>query len=139
MSKAKNVILLAAALALPTTSAVAEVTAERLQGTWECFGPGQTSAMTPPIVHFENANIATIEVDGFARTAVGIADVTPETNGWTKITPASGAPMFVRSFSDNGRRVSMQLRRDGVGEYRCARLPRFDNAMIPRDRTAALK
>lgn len=119
--------------------AAAQFAPEMLAGTWECYGPGQTHPQKPPIVFFgattrDAKGSAAIEVDGFERTVAGSASVAADADGWTRISPASGDALFVRGVGSSGAKVSMQLRRDGVGSYRCVRLPRYDQPMIPRDR-----
>lgn len=133
----KTVALLVVAIAaLP---AVAQVGPEQLQGTWECYGPGQTSAKTPPILYFgdvkrDDKGAAMIEIDGFSRAMAGSAVLSADADGWTKVSAATGGALFVKGYSASGSKVSMQVRRDGTGSYRCFRLPRYDNVMIPRDR-----
>jgi hypothetical protein len=130
------VLLAAAMLAAP---AQAQLNVEQYQGTWECFGPGQTHPKKPPIMYFgavkqDEKGVAAVEVDGFSRAVAGHAGVAADADGWLKVTPASGSALYVRGYRDAGKRVSMDLRRDGVGNYRCYRLPKYDNVMIPRDR-----
>jgi hypothetical protein len=126
-------------IALATMGAVqAQVNAASLAGTWECVGPGQNHPKKPPIMWFGEVSTkegaAMINVDGFQRAVNGAASVTADADGWMKVTPATGQALFVKGVSDNGRRVSMQLRRDGVGNYQCHRLPKYDNQMIPRQK-----
>lgn len=137
MSRVITLVTLAAALA--AAPALGQVAPEQLQGTWECYGPGQTSAKTPPIMFFgdlkrDQKGAATIEVDGFSRAVAGSASVAADADGWTKVSAASGGAVFVKGYSAAGSKVSMQLRREGGGSYKCMRLPRYDSVMIPRDR-----
>lgn len=130
-------LVLALAAAMP---AAAQVTAEQLPGTWECYGPGQTHPLKPPIVFFgelskDDRGVAAIEVDAFSRAVVGTASVTAAPDGWTKVAAPTGQPVYVRNLATSRSKVSMQLRREEGGTYRCHRLPRFDEPMIPRVRT----
>jgi hypothetical protein len=130
---------LAVALGALAATAVlpAQAQVDRLGGTWECRGPGQTHALKPPIMWFgdSSGNAATIEVDGFAGDVVGSAEVATEADGALRITVKQGQTLVIRNVNDAGSKVSMNLRREGVGDYRCHRLPRFDTPMIPRERT----
>lgn len=125
--------------ALAALPAQAQMTPEQLAGTWECFGPGQTHPKKPPIMHFGEVTrgekgVAAVDVDGFDRTVSGPAQVTSDADGWMRVTPTSGSAVLVRGPAARGTKVSMQLRRDGVGDYRCVRLPKFDTPMVPFDR-----
>ncbi|MEO7402215.1 MAG: hypothetical protein ABIU95_00935 [Burkholderiales bacterium] len=131
MGKQFFVTLLATA-GITSASAFAQVSAEQLAGTWECFGPGQTSARTPPILHFGGGEDS-LQVDGFSRTVLGIATIAADA-GTTRVSPATGSALFITGFSDAGKNASMQVRREDGGNYRCYRLPRYDNVMIPRIR-----
>lgn len=125
--------------ALVAVPAQAQMTPESLAGTWECFGPGQTHPKKPPIMFFgetsrDDKGVAAMDVDGFDRSVAGRASVSAGSDGWMRVTPAIGNAVLVRAPSGRGTKVSMQLRRDGVGEYRCVRLPKFDTPMVPFDR-----
>ena len=117
----------------------APMNAERLAGTWECYGPGQAHPHKPPIVWFSDVSardgLATMQVDAFKRAVVGEASVTAESDGSLKIKAGEGEALYVKGLHDSGRKVTMNLRRDGVGSYRCARLPKYDTPMIPRQKT----
>ena len=121
------------------SGARAEPSAAQLSGTWECHGPGQTGPMKPPIVWFGetksvDGKMSTIEVDGFSRDVQGTADVSMEA-GVIKVAAKSGHALLVSGYNDRGgRKVSMHLRREGVGDYRCYRLPKYDTPMIPRQK-----
>lgn len=119
--------------ALAQNTAVTDSSAVRLEGTWECHGPGQTHPAKPPIVWFGASSAASIEVDGFGGAVSGAADVSAS-EGAMRITPRQGSVLHVRALQDAGRKVSMNLNREGVGEYRCVRLPQFDAPLIPRTR-----
>jgi hypothetical protein len=102
--------------------------AETLPGTWECYGPGQRSARTPPIVYFaslrtDEGGAATVFIDGFARTVNGRASLAAEANSLRLST--GEANLVLRNFSEQGPSARMMLDRDGVGSYQCYRLPRF--------------
>lgn len=119
--------------ALAQTQAPADAQAMRLEGTWECYGPGQTHPAKPPIVWFGGGNASSIEVDGFGGAVTGAADVSAA-DGSMRVATRQGAVLTIRALHDAGRKVSMNLSREGVGEYRCVRLPQFDAPLIPRTR-----
>ena len=51
-----------------------DAAAQKLHGTWECQGPGQTHPMKPPIMWFGAADKG-VGVDGFGGAIYGAADV----------------------------------------------------------------
>jgi hypothetical protein len=100
--------------------------ADSLPGTWECYGPGQRSPRTPPIVYFAavqhyDGGAASIFVDGFARAVNGRARVAAEPDAL--LVTLADSNLRLHDFSDYGSTVRMVLDRDGVGTYRCYRLP----------------
>ena len=108
--------------------ALAQPGAEALPGTWECYGPGQHSPRTPPIVFFAPAQpaadgAASLFVDGFARKVSGRASVLPEADALRVST--DDASLRLRDISAYGTTMRMVLERDGVGSYRCYRLPQI--------------
>ncbi len=125
--------LAGATTALAQNPAAAEAQANRLEGTWECQGPGQTHPAKPPIVWFGASGGNSIEVDGFGGAVYGAADLSAS-EGATRVATRQGSVLLIRSLHDAGRKVSMTLSREGVGDYRCVRLPQFDAPMIPRTR-----
>lgn len=129
-------MVLGGLFALTAAGAQAQVNAAGLAGTWECFGPGQSHPKKPPIVWFGDAQakdnaMAQVDIDGFFRAVSGAASVTAEADGVLKLSPATGETLYIRG-DGRGQRVSMTIRREGVGEYRCHRLPKYDDVMIPR-------
>jgi hypothetical protein len=125
--------LTSASIALAQQPAAADAQAHRLEGTWECYGPGQTHPAKPPIVWFGAGGGDSIEVDGFGGAVYGAADLSAS-DGATRVATRQGSVLLIRSLHDAGRKVSMTLSREGVGDYRCVRLPQFDAPMIPRTR-----
>lgn len=114
----------------------AQVSAAGLAGTWECFGPDQNHPKKPPIVWFGDAQakdgaLAQVDIDGFFRAVSGAAAITAEADGVLKVAPAVGETLYLRS-ANRGQQVSMTIRREGIGEYRCYRLPKYDDVLIPR-------
>jgi hypothetical protein len=108
--------------------ALAQPGTDALPGTWECYGPGQTSPRTPPIVYFAPAESgadgkASLFIDGFARKVNGRASVAEEADALRVST--DDASLRLRDISPYGRTVRMELERDGVGSYHCYRLPRL--------------
>lgn len=118
---------------LAQNSAAVDMQANRLEGTWECYGPGQTHPAKPPIVWFGANGSSSIEVDGFGGAVFGAADLSAS-DGAMRVATRQGSVLVIRSLQDAGRKVSMTLSREGVGDYRCVRLPQFDAPMIPRTR-----
>jgi len=123
--------------------ALAQPGAEALPGTWECYGPGQHSPRTPPIVFFAPAQpgedgAAAVFIDGFARKVSGLARVAEEADALRVSTP--DANLRLHDISPYGTTVRMELERDGVGSYHCYRLPRLtaqlDAAATPADSPA---
>lgn len=123
------------ALALAfAAGAQAQMNAAAIAGTWECFGPGQNHPKKPPIVWFGEAQMkdgsaTQVDVDGFFRAVSGAAAITTEGSG-LKLQPAAGETLRLRP--SNRGQVSMTISREGVGDYRCYRLPKYDDVMIPR-------
>lgn len=125
-------LILSVALIVGTMGSFAHATTDRLEGTWECYGPGQTHPLKPPIVWFGAGTQGSIEVDGFGGSVTGSADLSTG-EGTIRVATRQGAALLIRGLNDAGRKVSMNLSREGVGEYRCHRLPAFDTPMIPRN------
>lgn len=128
-----TLVLASAMPALAQNQAATDAQAVRLEGTWECYGPGQTHPSKPPILWFGVGSATSIEVDGFGGAVSGAADVSA-TDGSMRVATRQGAVLMIRALHDAGRKVSMNLSREGVGEYRCVRLPQFDAPLIPRTR-----
>lgn len=139
MRQIKALLLTTALATVSATSAfaqhqaAADVQSARLEGTWECYGPGQTHPAKPPIVWFGPGSATSIEVDGFGGAVSGAADLSAS-EGAVRVSTRQGSVLLIRALQDAGRKVSMTLSREGVGEYRCVRLPQFDAPMIPRTR-----
>jgi len=109
-------------------AAHAQPGAEVLPGTWECYGPGQRSPHTPPIVFFapmQEQDGTAIFVDGFARSLSGRGSLTTEAG--TLRVSVDSATLRLRDF-EQGATPRMVLDREGVGSYRCYRLPRYDSS-----------
>lgn len=114
---------LGAAMTPPT--ALADLGTHRLNGTWECTGPGQTHPMKPPIVWFEDAAAgdAEVGVDAFAGEVYGVGAVSAAEDGRLRITFDKGGALTVRALSATRRSGRMELTRDGGATYHCLRLP----------------
>jgi hypothetical protein len=130
-----TITITAAALAFAALPAAqAQAPTERFQGTWECYGPGQTAGTTPPILHLGAGEVAgTLAVDGFARTVYGAGTLTEQGDGRVRVTTPEGV-LVLSALRESGKQVSMNVARDGGGSYRCNRLPKYVTPMIPRER-----
>jgi hypothetical protein len=116
-----TVILMSAGTAM----AQVDLAAQKLHGTWECQGPGQTHPMKPPIMWF-GATDKGVGVDGFGGALYGTADVVDEPAGTIRIAVKEGENLTVSALAVRGDRASMMLRRESGDDYRCNRLPRLD-------------
>jgi len=111
-----------------TGTAVAEP-ADDMVGTWECRRPGVEYRNKPPILYVEGTSAKdpkqaiVFEVDGFTREVYGLSDMSPDSDGWWKITPAQGQAFLVRlEGAGKSKTPAMALKRSGA-TYRCLRLP----------------
>jgi hypothetical protein len=107
------------------TSVQADAGVQRLLGTWECHGPGQTHPLKPPIMWF-GASGDGIGLDGFSGTLYGQAEVTGNPGESLRIAVRNGESITVSDLTENGPKASMTLHRDAGTNYRCNRLPRLD-------------
>ena len=115
--------------ALGMAGLAAAQSADDMVGTWECRQPGVEYRNKPPILYVEGSSAKdpskaiVLDVDGFTREVYGLSDVTADSDGWLKITPAQGQAFTVRPEGvTKSRTASMALRRAGA-TYRCLRLP----------------
>jgi hypothetical protein len=134
-------IAFAAALALALPAPAAEISG--LYGTWECRVPGAGPTKTPPIVWIAPGTGAAtgqliVEIDGFARDAAGLGEVTALDGGWFKVALPQGKTLLMREATARaGRRApSMELKRGETGTlYRCLRLPNRNDFPSPTRKT----
>ncbi|MSQ20350.1 MAG: hypothetical protein EXR39_12535 [Betaproteobacteria bacterium] len=127
LNMAITVVLLSAGTSMAQVAAVAPVDlpAQKLHGTWECQGPGQTHPMKPPIMWF-GSTVKGVGVDGFAGALYGSADIVDEPAGTLRIAVKEGENLTVSALAVRGDRASMVLRRESGDDYRCNRLPKLD-------------
>jgi hypothetical protein len=108
-------------------AARAEGSEQNLPGAWECYGPGQTAAHTPPIVYFSPVRAeaggrpATLYVDGFARAVNGEASLAAD--GDRIRVGVASAELVISGLNGTGAARQMNLTRAGGASYRCYRLP----------------
>ena len=127
LTKAAACLCTAAGIAVWHAAAVALPDAAAMEGTWECHGPGQRSAHTPPILflsppYARDAGGTSMYVDGFGGALSGEATVTPEADAVS--IAAAGGTLVVRDIAEHGRTARMSVSRQGAGRYVCYRLPR---------------
>ncbi|MGC2519772.1 MAG: hypothetical protein WA373_11780 [Burkholderiales bacterium] len=105
---------------------------DEIAGTWECRLPGVEYNRKPPILFVGAAETkdpdqpVVADVDGFAREVYGRSNITPDQDGWWKVTPAQGQAFLIRpGGTGKSKTAAMDLRRTGgkEGTYRCLRLP----------------
>jgi len=121
-------------------AARADLVPQDIPGTWECYGPGQHSAHTPPIVYFSPLSSAesggqTVFVDGFARSVTGTATLAAEP-GVLRVS-AGDARLVLRQAGPASRIAHVSLEREGVGQYDCYRLPRIESEVALNSAPAA--
>jgi hypothetical protein len=105
--------------------------ADEMAGTWECRLPGVEYGRKPPILYVGQSEVkdsgqsVVVDLDGFAREVYGLSSVTPDADGWLKVTPAQGQAFLVRPEADEKVKTAVMALRLGAtgGIYRCLRLP----------------
>ena len=118
--------------------------ADDLVGTWECRQPGVEYRNKPPILYVEGTSAKdpkqaiVFEIDGFTREVYGISDMTAESDGWWKISPAQGQAFLVRlEGASKSKTATMALKRSGA-TYRCLRLPPASAQGVPASGTQSV-
>jgi hypothetical protein len=114
------------------------VPVDELLGTWECRAPGAAPTNTPPIVWFGPAQgeakiiQAAVDLDGFARTLSGLAELAPESDGWWKVQTEDGQLITVKPLGTAGKQSApAMLIKRGAESYRCLRLPQLVRTSEP--------
>jgi hypothetical protein len=109
-------------------AAVAQ-SADDMVGTWECRQAGVEYKNKPPILYIEGTSAkdpkqsVVFQIDGFTREVYGLADMTADSDGWWKISPAQGDPFLVKpEAAGTSKTAAMALKR-GAASFRCLRLP----------------